>query len=590
MAVNNARLLERTRCEQRRLELLAEAGAALGSSLDVAETMKATAHLAVPYLADLCVVDLLDEAGEVRRVAAVHAEQSRQPLVDELLRRYPPDPSGSEPSMLCLRSGRVEVSELRDDAWFTRTPLDAEPLALVRQLGFRSCSCLPLIARGRTLGVLSLVATADRRPLAPADRVTAETLARRAALAADNARLYQAAQAAGRAKDRFLAVLSHELRTPLTPILLAASAIVEGEGVVSPSTLEMIRRNVELEARLIDDLLDVARIGRGDLRLELEILDAHESIRRAVAICQEQTRMAGLTVELDLGAAAHHVRADPARLLQVSWNLIGNAARCATAGGTLTIRTSNPPTSAGGLAQESLVVEFQDTGIGIEPGLRERIFEPFVQGESELRGRRGGLGLGLAISRAIAQAHGGRLTADSPGPGRGSTFRLVLPTIPAPELTLAAGVSTPQSTPALAVLKILLVEDNRDTLHYLAAVLRLRGHEVVEAASLAEARTAASESGFDLLLSDIELPDGTGLELMRELGQASALAGIAMSGYGSQEDLSQSRDAGFEEHLTKPLDVATLEAAIRRVTLRHGLDSPEGTGGSEPGDADSTKS
>jgi signal transduction histidine kinase/ActR/RegA family two-component response regulator len=580
MAVNNARLLEQSRLEQRRLELLSEAGMRLGVSLDAEETFQAAAHLAVPLLADLCLVDMLDEGGTIRRLAVVHADPAKQPLADELFPRGPTDPADPSPPMLALGSGRPETSELAVVASPAMTARDAEDWEPVRRLGGTSYLCIPMVARGRPLGVLTLVATENRRPLGPSDQVVAEGLARRAALAADNARLYQEANAASRAKDRFLAVLSHELRNPLTPILLAASAMLKGDAAPARSTLEMIQRNVELEARLIDDLLDVARIGRGTFRLALETLDAHDSIHRAVAICQEEADAAGLAIELDLAADSHHVQADPARLLQVSWNLIRNAAKFTPAGGRLTIRTSNRPGRVGDREGRFLVMEFRDTGVGIEPALLGRIFEPFEQGDAELRGRQGGLGLGLAIGRAIAEAHGGVLTAESDGLNSGSTFRLELPTVPAPASPPEAEPPALRPAPTAPRFRVLLVEDQQDTLRFLAMVLRTRGQEVVEAANLAQARAAASEARFDLLLSDIELPDGTGLELMRELRDTGTILGIAMSGYGSEEDVSQSRAAGFAAHLTKPVDLAALEAVIR------GLASPGGPAPRSPEKAD----
>ena len=561
LAVDNARLLGQARREQRRLKLLAEAGAELASSLDVVETLGAMARLAVPYLADLCLVDLVADDGTVRRVAAAHADPDYQTLADGLL-QHPPDPAGPHPAMLALRTGLAEEARSVDIASLEATTRDAEHLALVRQLDFRSYICLPLVARGRTLGTLTLVATGSRRPPGLADRATAEELARRAASAAENARLYREVRLAGQAKDRFLAVLSHELRTPLTPVLLAVSAMLDGDAPADRPTLEMVRRNVELESRLIDDLLDVARIGRGEMRLDPEVLDAHEAIRRAAEICREEAAEAKLDLVLQLSAEARHVRADSARLLQVFWNLIGNAAKFTPAGGTLTISSLNEPASAEGPAGDQFVVEFRDTGPGIEPGLARRIFEPFEQGAPGLRGRHGGLGLGLAIGRVIAEAHGGRLSVRCPGQGLGSTFRLTLPTAPAPAPPGEFEVPAAPATPGRSGLKVLLVEDNRDTRRYLAMVLRLRGYEVAEAASLAEARAAAAE-GFGLLLSDIELPDGTGLELIRELGGAR-VAAIAMSGYGSEEDVRMSREAGFAEHLTKPIDLRSLEAAFSR--------------------------
>lgn len=565
LAVNNARLLERSREERRRLEFLAEVGDRSGSSLDVEEILGGVAELSVPRLADLCLVDLVERDGAIRRVAAVHADPGKQPLAAEFLRRYPLDPAGPDPAALALRGGRVEAVERADAERLGAMARDAEHRSLIRRLGLSSWVCVPLVARGRTLGVVSLVVSEGRRPLGPADRLAAEEMARRVALAVDNARLYQEAQAAGRAKDRFLAVLSHELRTPLTPILLAASALLEGDEAPTRPTLEMIRRNVALEVRLIDDLLDVVRIGRGELDLKMEVVDVHEVLGRASEICREEVSAAGLSVEFDLEAASHHVRADPARLLQVAWNLICNAAKFTPPGGTLAIRTVNGPESGGGRPGRAIVVEFRDTGPGVEPELLRRMFEPFEQGNPELRGRAAGMGLGLAISRAIAEAHGGRLTALSTGRGMGTTFRLELTTIPSPARLEGDMSAAPRPVPGGVGPRLLLVEDNADTRRFLSMALRRREIDVIGAGSLAEARDVMARSRFDLLLSDIELPDGTGLELMREAIAAGTTVGVAMSGYGSDEDVRQSHAAGFAEHLTKPVDIRTLEEAIRRV-------------------------
>jgi PAS domain S-box-containing protein len=391
------------------------------------------------------------------------------------------------------------------------------------------------------------------------------------------------AEMANRTKDRFLAVLSHELRTPLTPVLIAASSLLEqGDHSLDPSVrsvLEMVQRNVKLESRLIDDLLDVSRIARGRLGLELEVVDAHQVIRRALEICRDELLVAGLFVETDLQARHYHVMADHARLMQVAWNLVHNAVKFTPADGRLAIRTTNCPGPPGpGEPPETgrpqrLVIEFEDSGIGIDPQILPRIFEAFEQGHDDLRSRSGGLGLGLAISRSLATAMGGLLTASSHGRGSGSTFRLELPTVPTPTAALvdwpaAASPDTSPVTPRRRALRILLVEDNADTLRFLATVLRKRGHEVVTADCIAAVRAIVdvADAPFDLLLSDVELPDGSGLELMRDLRARHDWPGIAMSGFGSEDDLLFSREAGFAEHLTKPIDLGRLEAAILRVT------------------------
>ncbi len=254
----------------------------------------------------------------------------------------------------------------------------------------------------------------------------------------------EVAEAASQAKDRFLAVLSHELRNPLNPVLIAVASMLESN--TDPSllpALEMIRRNIELEARLIDDLLDLSRIVRGRLRLDLETVDVHQVISRAMEICRDEILVAGLSVVTDLGARNHHVTGDHARIMQVTWNLIHNAVKYSPHDGRLIIRTSNPPRPSRSTSHAvdgepaRIVMEFEDTGIGIDPEVLPRIFDAFEQGKDDVRGRSGGLGLGLAISRSLAEAMGGRLTASSRGRGLGSTFRLELDTIPAPAAAAA---------------------------------------------------------------------------------------------------------------------------------------------------------
>jgi signal transduction histidine kinase/CheY-like chemotaxis protein len=372
------------------------------------------------------------------------------------------------------------------------------------------------------------------------------------------------AEATNRAKDRFLAVLSHELRTPLTPVLATVSAMLERDEVpeIRP-TLEMIRRNVELEARLIDDLLDVTRIGRGALRVDPRTVDAHEVIHQAVDICLAEIEENRLALELNLSAVEHHVEADPARLQQVVWNLLRNAAKFTLPGGAVTLRSRNQPDLRPG-GRPQLVIEIEDTGIGIEAEALSRIFEAFEQAESP-RHHRSGLGLGLAIGRSLAEAHGGGLTAFSRGPGQGSTFVLELPTVPRPVDVEPAQAPAEAGLPRPQGLRVLLVEDNKDTLRYIAIVLRARGHQVTTAERLSDALQAANDPDLDLVISDIELPDGTGLELMRRLGDRG-VPGVAMSGYGSEVDIKASREAGFSSHLTKPVDVSRLERAIETVT------------------------
>jgi signal transduction histidine kinase/CheY-like chemotaxis protein len=370
------------------------------------------------------------------------------------------------------------------------------------------------------------------------------------------------AERANKAKDQFLAVLSHELRTPLNPILLAVSSMLDSppsEEDLLP-TIEMVRQNVNLQARLIDDLLDVMRIVQGKMPLYWSVVDCHEVIRQAVEICQSEIHGKGHQLVLDLSAGDHHVNADSARLQQVLWNLIKNAVKFTPERGTITVRTRNEG--------EAIAIEVADSGIGIEPELLIDIFDPFQQGETTITRQFGGLGLGLAICKGVVDSHGGTIAVESDGKGRGTTFRISMKTIPNPAATEGVLVGTiPRNAPSMPTsLRILIVEDEPATLRLMARLLRGLGHFVATANSIDSGYEVYESGEFDLIVSDIGLPDGTGLELMRRVvalrGQIPA---IALTGYGMEEDIQKSREAGFTTHMTKPIDFTKLAAMIQQV-------------------------
>jgi len=454
--------------------------------------------------------------------------------------------------------------------------------------GLRASWSAPIVAEGgAVLGAFVAYAGAPRSPgprdwglLGIAVQLAGIALERKRA-DGERARLLEREQAAraeaekaNRAKDQFLAVLSHELRTPLTPVLMSASALLDDPALTAElrATMEMIRRSVELEARLIDDLLDVTRISRGKLALAREPTDAHALVRQTAEICRGEVHAGKVRLELDLAAGHAVVDADPARLHQVLWNLVKNAVKFTPAGGTVAVRTSNPD-GPGGLA-----IEVADTGIGIPAEALGRIFNAFEQADNTTTRRFGGLGLGLAISRSVVQAHGGTLVARSDGPGLGSTFRVELATIPAPAPAPApasppAGPPPPDpraAGPAARPLSILLVEDDRDTLKVMARVLRRRGHRVETAADVRTGAELGAAGRFDLLISDLGLPDGSGHDLMRRLRACRPIPGIALTGFGMDEDARRSREAGFAAHLTKPIDFPKLEGMIYQVAARSG--------------------
>ena len=365
-----------------------------------------------------------------------------------------------------------------------------------------------------------------------------------------------AVEAANRTKDNFLAMLSHELRTPLTPVLAAVDAL-ESESSISDQSkgsLAMIRRNVELESQLIDDLLDLTRIAKDKLQLKFGPIDAHETIANVVEMCRPEADSRELRVHLNLRAGAHHVSGDAAKFQQIIWNLLKNAIKFTAENGEISISSTNT-------APQKLTISVRDTGIGMEPEIMERIFNPFEQGERSFQKRYGGLGLGLAISKSLAQAHGGILVAQSEGHDQGSTFALTMNTV-APPIRLPKSPSAPAE---MRPLRILLVDDHQDTCTALEKLLVRRGHLVSAAHNMRGAMEAAARNSFDLLISDIALPDGTGTELMSYLHAISGVPGIAISGFGMNGDISKSLEAGFSEHLVKPVKMERLESAIERV-------------------------
>jgi PAS domain S-box-containing protein len=374
-------------------------------------------------------------------------------------------------------------------------------------------------------------------------------------------RAKEAAEAANKSKDQFLAVLSHELRTPLTPVAMTVAALEMDPSLPRQARedLTMVRRNIDLEAKLIDDLLDVTRISHGKLQLDVRPLAVHELIDSALQICAADIQAKQLHLHKDLAAGDCSAIADAARLQQVFWNLVKNAVKFSSPGGSITVRTANP-------SPGRLRVELSDDGIGIPQEALDRIFNAFEQGGRTVTRAFGGMGLGLTISRAIVELLGGTLVAQSDGPGRGATFVVELPTATeVPPAGAAPAALDPRNADRPQPAQVLLVDDHPDTLRVTKRLLESSGFAVASAASAEAALSLAAGRRFDVLVSDIGLPDATGHELMRQIQHLYAIPGIAISGFGMDTDLRTSRDAGFVEHLVKPFTLGQLEAAILRV-------------------------
>jgi PAS domain S-box-containing protein len=378
----------------------------------------------------------------------------------------------------------------------------------------------------------------------------------------------QAAVDANAAKDRFLATLSHELRTPLTPILLSARILElrpdDRDTVLGRA--EVIRRSVETEVRLIDDLLDLTRISRDKLGLVAAPVSLHEVALRAVEVCRDDAQAAQVTVILDLAAQADLMRGDAQRLQQILWNLLKNAIKFSPAGATVTLSSVNPD-------PQSIRFTVRDHGIGFRADDLPRLFQPFEQGDAAITRQFGGLGLGLALVQRLVSLHGGDVYADSDGPGCGAAFVVTLPLMkpveparPSAAPQAAMADATADATAPHSSAPVLLVEDHADTAQTLSTLLRAAGWAVVTVETAAAALEAARTTRLCLVVSDLSLPDGDGCDLLPLLHQEDpSLPAIAMTGHGMDADMSRTRAAGYARHFVKPVEVAALLEAMREL-------------------------
>ena len=367
---------------------------------------------------------------------------------------------------------------------------------------------------------------------------------------------------ASRAKDDFLAALSHELRTPLTPVLMTATALASDPSLPAGAReqLDMMRRNIELEARLIDDLLDLTRTIHGKLTIERISADIHELLLHTDEIIRSEGLGKRLSVVLKLDAAHHHALGDPARLQQVFWNLLRNAVKFTPDGGTITVSTRND-------AAGKIIISVADDGIGIRAEVLSQIFNAFEQADTTGEHRYGGLGLGLAISSAIITAHGGEIKAESLGLGHGADFTVTLGSVPSPAATSQQTATSAQPARSLT---LLVVEDHEATRTVLERLLTHSGHLVTTASTVHDALTTYQAAHFDAVISDLGLPDGSGIDLMAQIQSIRPVPAIALSGYGMEDDLQRSKEAGFFAHLVKPVKLDQLKQLLTQIQVRLG--------------------
>jgi PAS domain S-box-containing protein len=544
--------------------LLADAGESLGTSLDYRTTLANLADVVVPRLADWYAVDLLGDDGELERASIRHSDPARTALADELLRRYPARRGARIGAWQVMESGAPQWAEELDELLLKEAAQDAEHLEILRGLGLRSFIRVPLRARGTSIGVMTLVHAESGRRYRQADVDLALDVARRAAAAVDNARLHEQLQAEHRRKDEFLAMLAHELRNPLAPIRNGLAVLqASDDPALQQNARQIMERQLLHMVRLIDDLLDLSRITRGTIALNRHPEDIAAVIDSAVEASRPLLDAAKLTLTVHLPDQPLPVLADHTRLGQVVTNLLNNAARFTPAGGTVDVRAS-----ADG---DDVVVEVRDSGIGIPADMLQRIFDMFVRGDEAAAHAAGGLGIGLTLAKRLIDLHEGSIMAESDGPGRGSCFRIRLPRAHAKAVaavvpkTPALVADDPAAAPAPTTRRVLVVDDNADAAETLHTLLGLAGYEVRSAASGPEALDILRDFSPELGLLDIGLPGMSGLELARAIRERPALAGmtlVAVTGWGRDEDRERTREAGFDRHMTKPVDIGEVLALL----------------------------
>jgi PAS domain S-box-containing protein len=534
--------------------MLADAGQTLGASLDYQTTLRDLAHVVLPRLADWYAIDLLAPDGTLERVSVSHPDPARVELAKELHRRYPPRRDAPLGPWHVIGNGQPDWAEHITDGQLEGVAQDAEHLALLRSLNLRSYIRVPLQARGVTIGVMTFVYADSGRRYDAEDVELAMDLARRAAVAVDNARLYRQLQLADQRKDEFLAMLAHELRNPLAPISTAAELLRRSAGG-DPRVLEtsgIITRQVAHMTELVDDLLDVSRVTRGLVELEKQRVDLESIAAAAIEQVHALVESRGHALDVRIDPVPLIVEGDRARLIQVLANLLNNAVKYTPPGGAIDLAVE--------AIGDRIRITVRDTGIGIDRALLPHVFDLFTQAQRTPDRSQGGLGIGLALVRSIVRLHGGDVHADSAGPDRGSVFTVTLP-------RAASSGPVHEDAPARAARstgpkRVLIVDDNVDAATTLADVLRVEGHDPRVASSAAEAlELVAQDAGVDICILDIGLPDMTGYALaarLRERIDARPLRFIALTGYGQARDRAQSAAAGFDHHLVKPADLRQL--------------------------------
>ncbi|HZJ52602.1 MAG TPA: ATP-binding protein [Myxococcaceae bacterium] len=542
--------------EEEALRILSGGAAELSNTLDYQTTLRAVGEMAIPTFADICIVDLMDETGVLRRVmVAGRVEED----VLEGFRRLPPRTDPDSPVMEALRTRRSVLRERLPAAVKLEIAGQTEHLRLFDRISPTSLVCAPLSARDRTLGVISFLTVRSGRRFERLDLALVEELARRAALAMDNAVLYRRAEEASRAKDEFLATVSHELRTPLASILGWTRLLRRG-GLTPEKqarALDTLERNARAQTRLVEDLLDVSRIVSGKTRLNVETADLGRIVEAAVDSIRPSAD--GRGVKLHATVQPCTLAGDPERLHQVLWNLLSNAVKFTSPGGRVAVVLE--------VRERTATLTVSDDGQGIHPDFLPHVFERFRQADATATRVHGGLGLGLAIVRHLVELHGGTVSAGSDGEGHGSTFTVRLPLGSALPVERSPGETLSAPAASLAGLRLVVVDDEPDTREMVASTLEAHGAEVVSLAGADEVLHWFASNQADLLVSDVAMPRMDGCALIRELrrsgpGASGGIPAVALTAFARPEDRRRALEAGFQDYLTKPVEPEELVARV----------------------------
>lgn len=565
-------ITDRRRAEES-VRFLSEASAVLSASLDYKLTLHKLSELVVSTLADFCFFDVIGADEQIQRVAWQHGDPAKQAWFEQVQHHIPPNSSKNHPTIKALFLGESFFVPDVTEQWWQEIAFSEEYVQFAREIELQSLLLVPLIAHNQILGALTLGLTkSSGRRYTAADLSLAEDLARRAGLALANARLYRESQETNRMKDEFLATLSHELRSPLNSMLGWAKLLNTRsfDAATTKRALEIIERNARAQAQLVEDLLDVSRIIQGKFRLDVrpvKLLHVVESALEAVRPAAEAKEIQ-LDAALDPGVSA--IAGDSTRLQQVFWNLFSNAIKFTPKGGEVMVVLEQ--------VDGYLEIAIADTGQGISPEFVPYVFERFRQADSSITRSFSGLGLGLAIVRHLVELHGGTVYAQSQGEGLGSTFTVKLPILPVrvevqpePVYPIIERGLYDANLPSLKGIRVLVVDDELDSREFTAMVLEECGAVVVAAASVTEALAAFAKSSFDVLVSDIGMPEEDGYSLIakiREMKQAGKIPAVALTAYARIEDKSKAISAGFEMHLSKPVEPAELATVVASLASR----------------------